>query len=84
MTSALDIADEIVISEGLAPSVERDLLQKIAAAIDAARQEALRLAAEHVRKRDPQVQLSSHMICRLHTDALPILASEIEALVPRG
>lgn len=84
MTPALDIADEIVISEGLVPSVERDLLTKIASAVDDARREALKLAAEHIRTRDPKVQLSSHMICRLHTAALPILAAEIEALVPRG
>jgi hypothetical protein len=34
---AMDIADEIVVSEGLAPSSERDLLEKIAAALDAER-----------------------------------------------
>ncbi len=33
----MDIADEIVVSEGLAPSSERDLLEKIAAALDAER-----------------------------------------------
>lgn len=30
---AMDTADEIVVSEGLAPSAERDLLEKIAAAL---------------------------------------------------
>lgn len=34
---AMDIADEIVVSEGLAPSSERDLLEKIAAALDTER-----------------------------------------------
>lgn len=34
---AMDTADEIVISEGLAPSAERELLEKIAAALDAER-----------------------------------------------
>jgi hypothetical protein len=34
---AMDIADEIVVSEGLAPISERDLLEKIAAALDAER-----------------------------------------------
>jgi len=34
---AMDIADEIVVSEGLAPSSERDLLEKIATALDAER-----------------------------------------------
>lgn len=33
---ALGVADEIVISEGLAPSSERDLVEKIARAIDEA------------------------------------------------
>lgn len=33
----MDIADEIVVSEGLAPSSERDLLEKIATALDAER-----------------------------------------------
>lgn len=34
---AMDTADAIVISEGLAPSAERELLEKIAAALDAER-----------------------------------------------
>lgn len=37
---ALDQADEIVISEGLAPSENRDLIVKIAEAIDTAALEA--------------------------------------------
>lgn len=40
----MDVADEIVVSEGLAPSTERDLLVKIAKAVAAARADGYRAA----------------------------------------
>lgn len=57
---AMDTADEIVVSEGLAPSAERDLLEKIAAALDAERaavvawlrEQANSTTAENLRARD--------------------------------
>lgn len=84
---AMERADEIVVSEGLAPSAERDLVDKIALALDAAalhgaermREAAARLCEDLADKRDPRYALDGgerFADAVRHLDPARVLAGE--------